>query len=190
MKTRHKILLVISLLLVITIIVCLVLIRLQSKGQTNVTNLQLSPTAVTSSPLASASVPSRTSTATANIANESGATRYVNSDYGFEISFPKSWGDVRAQVTDGEGVEKAILFSVKTSDPKYAQASKLTTQAGRATIITLYIFEGDNKVGTLLTKKNQRGFSYVTWEESPSDYQTITEKEIAEVLKTFRLTNT
>lgn len=176
-------LLIICLAMAVTIIVCLV--ATNRVGKSVVTQrVSISSTAEATTPFAASAVASQTETP--GIAGEIDSSNYYNSQYGFTIYFPKSWGKIDAVEEQGSGVEKVIDFSIATSDP-------LFKPAGKTSIFKLYISTKEqwdtNKAGTILDETANNIFSYITWEKSPSDLQTITEKEIAQVLGGFQLTN-
>lgn len=182
MNTKHKIVLVVSLVAIITIAVCIFLIKRENKRSTSRSSVQTSSSVLVSSNVGS----DKSSTSTpAPITSEKGAQKYANTKYGFEVDFPETWGGVEAQELDYEGVLKLINFNIKTTDPKYQDK-------GVATVIKIFVMDRSQfeskKIGTKLGEGGGYIFSYMGWEEPPSDHQAIAEKEIIEVLKTFKLT--
>lgn len=183
-KTKHKVLIIIAGFALVAIMLCLVLIK---KARQDEPLPAASGVVSDSSTVTNKTVPPSIAETSSGIASESNSSNYYNSDYGFAIYFPQSWGSVEAQEEAASpNREKIIDFNIKTNDSSYGQS-------GRATIIKLYISTptqwSSGVVGTKLGENSQYVFSYMIWEEPPSDLQAITEKEISEVLQSFQLTN-
>jgi len=115
------------------------------------------------------------------VSNTQNTQKYVSENRNFELNFPASWGEVNITKKDVEGGQ-ATLFSFKTTDPKFPD--------GTVTAVTIYEYpsSSESKLGIPLTSNESYSYSYLTWEQAPSDHQQITEKELANVLKTFKLT--
>lgn len=181
-KKRKKIVLAVCLLSLVAIIVCSVLVERKQNSGNNTAERDVQD--VSSPPGTSPDV-LLSSTSTANIANEQGALKYSNDKYGFELYFPETWKDYQInEVGEMDGPEKVISVGFSTDDSKFTD--------GIATALRILIYRTQDweakKQGTKITQNSQYVFSYLTWEEAPSEKKTITEKEIAEVIKTFRLT--
>lgn len=114
---------------------------------------------------------------------------YSNSQYHFALEFSDAWKDY--SVAQDENLpDKAttdFAFKLKTSDPAFNKT---------AAALTIYIFKQSDFdaakssfSSTEITRANGYVYTYRTWENSPSDLTFLTDKSIADVIKTFKTTN-
>lgn len=167
MKVKYKFILWFCLFLLIIIGVCLHLIRRENRVQNG-------SQSVKEGPIIDVGV-------SATISHIQNTQKYVSESRKFELNFPPSWGEVQITNTDVVG-GKATMFSFKTTDSKFS--------GGVATAVTIYeyLLSTDLKTGIQIAADENYSYSYTTWESAPNDHQQITEKELADVLKTFKLT--
>lgn len=171
-KVKHKIILWICLLLVLVIVVCVILIKKEERKQ--------SPDLL--QPVDSAQNGQEASVAQTTVVSPVQTAKiFTSSSSRFQLLFPSSWGEVNITEQDVEKGGKATLFGFKTTDPKFA--------SGIATAVTIYEYplSTESKLGISLVGDDNYSYSYLTWEQAPSDHQQITEKELADVLGTFKL---
>lgn len=117
--------------------------------------------------------------------------KYNNSDYGFSIDLTEVWRDCRIQEEDAEGAIKKVVFYFKTADKNYENTVFL------APALTVYIYnkadwekiDPDTRSSTEIITSAKYAFTYSIWEKTPQDLEQITEKELADVIKTFKLSD-
>ena len=114
---------------------------------------------------------------------------YSNSDYGFEIKLTEVWRDSVIEEEDASGAIKKIVFYFKTKDKRFESSDYL------ASALSFYIYEKSkweqadpsSRSSTEITSNDKYVFSYSVWESPPQDLEHITEKELADVIGTFKL---
>lgn len=114
---------------------------------------------------------------------------YSNSDYGFEVKLTEVWKDSAIEEEDLSGAIKKIVFYFRTQDKRFESSDYL------APALSIYIYEKskweqmdhDSRSSTEIISSDQYTFSYSVWESSPQDLEYITEKELADVIDTFKL---
>lgn len=178
MKTKYKIVLWLCLFLIVIIVSCLILIKIESNKKAD----DLADGGTPAGDQAGEAISSATATsAVRNVAEEDGAKK--QSQTSFEIYFPASWGNIEVVEGDLKDGVKIVEYKIKTTDDSYKE--------GSATIITVrqYAKSSMDKIGTSIASSDDYDFHYTTWEKAPSDLMQITEKELASVLETFRVLN-
>lgn len=176
---------IIILIFVILAVIALVLIFKQ-KNKDSVSLTTVTPSVVKSAAIEQTAVLSKEATATATPVNWK---NYSNSQYHFGLEFNDAWEGYT--VTSDESLpEKAaasFAFKLKTSDSNFKQT---------ATPLTIYIFpkadfESASKsfASTEITQANGYTYSYRAWDSAPSDLTFLTDKAIADVIKTFKTSN-
>lgn len=116
---------------------------------------------------------------------------YTNEDYGFSLELSKEWENSQIEEEDAPGAIKKVVFYFKTQDKRFEQSGYL------APALSIYIYnktdwdkmDPDTKSSTEITSNDKYAFSYSIWEMTPQDLEYITEKELADVIKTFKLTD-
>jgi hypothetical protein len=159
--------------------IALVLLKIESpkssgESTSDTTALTTDTTMPTSSPTASATAGDWHS--------------YQNTDYGFALTFGSAWQgyQVVKDVNNPMGVTASYAFSLKTTDQ---------SQGPLATPLTIYVYKQadfdaiDNSAlpGTKVGSSKGYVFTYKTWNEAPSDLGGLTDKAIADVIKTFKI---
>lgn len=117
--------------------------------------------------------------------------KYKNDDYGFEIDLTSVWQDSQIEEEDATGAIKKIVFYFKTQDKAFSNSDY------KAPALSIYIYNKENwekmdpntRSSNEITKSEKYAFSYSIWETTPQDLENITEKELADVIKTFKLTD-
>ena len=181
-KTKYLIGLIIIVIAIAAVIAALFLIPRTKKNQDEAVPTPMPKASQTGSPQASTTViPSNL---------QDNWKLYNNSTHGFQIKFSDIWQGYQTQETQNPKPQilSQISFDVKTTDKQFASAG------GLATPLNIYVYSADGFNESLLTAFPQtkvgecKGyvFTYSTWEEPPSDLQGLTDKEIADTLKSFK----
>ena len=118
---------------------------------------------------------------------------WQNAKYGFQITLSEVWRGYKIKEYQGVEVGEVARFSVllETNDANYRD---LIDEKAAAFTIAVYEKEawGQKDKDTLrqseLAKSERWVFAYSTWETPPTDWQVLAEKEIADTLETFSLT--
>ena len=181
MKTKVKIALIIILAAALVGAVVLYLINKKQKGCDNCNSLEGiqinsdDTTTVTGSPVAS-TAPS--------VSAPTDSLVYTNSTYRFKITLSEVW--------KGYLVEKVSAPTDPLAEAQFDFVLGGSSQ--RAVPLSIYVYpigkvSGGLTGSTEIARSSQYVFGYRTWSSAPSDFQQITEKEIADRLATFQLTN-
>jgi len=117
--------------------------------------------------------------------------KYKNDEYGFSLDLTSVWENSQIEEEDATGAIKKIVFYFKTQDKAFLNSDFL------APALSIYIYnKGDwekmdpnVRSSTEITTNEKYAFSYSIWETIPQDLEYITEKELADVIKTFKLTD-
>jgi len=115
---------------------------------------------------------------------------YTNVQFNFQVTFTDVWKDYKVESAAKVADSAAACFDVTlaSTDKNLAGAS------GRVTPVTYCVFtpenwakvKGKNGQNELLVGPTYV-YTYSIWEQAPSDWQILTEKEIADVNKTFKV---
>lgn len=123
--------------------------------------------------------------ATSSPASSSGVVSgdlYNNKQFGFDLTFNSAWKGYTVSQRTEDKVEAVYDFSIPTKDTNYKN--------GYAVPLTIKVYSPANyPTNSQLTKIKQTDayiFAYTIWEQAPSD-SAITEKDIANVISTFKL---
>lgn len=183
MKTKYKVALILVLVAVIAIGVSVYLIKKKqnqcdsSKETCSVATLTQ---AVTFTPTDSVVAATATTTADANI--------YKNTDYKFQFTVPSDWKGWEAKSADPILEDQTTIdINLKTSDKNFS--------GGIASPVRFLIYKKAtwdglaSKGSTELGRTGDYVITYRTWETQPADYLFLTEKEIVNALKSFKIQN-
>ncbi len=115
---------------------------------------------------------------------------YTNVQFSFRVTFTNVWKDYKAESAAKVADAAAACFDITlaSTDKNLAGAS------GRVAPVTYCVYtpenwakvKGKNRQNELLAGPKYV-YTYSTWEQTPSDWQVLTEKEIADVNKTFKV---
>ncbi len=114
---------------------------------------------------------------------------YVNDNYGFELSLTEVWKSSQIKEEESSGALKKIVFYFETKDKNYESSNYL------APALTIYVYDKDkwesgsleSQSGVRITSSDKYVFSYAIWDSPPQDLEYITEKELSDVITTFKL---
>lgn len=181
-KMKYKIAFIILGVAVLAAVVLAFIIQKQRQdcsGSVCTANLNINTNYATPATSATA-----TSTGTASAALSTTASpdlAYKNSTYGFQISLSEAWKGYQIETpASPQGAEAEIDFvmpSTTEAVPLKIFVYKLANW-GSADVATR---------GTEVARNSTYVFSYRTWDSPPADLVQITDKEIADRLKTFKL---
>jgi len=169
MKFKHKFALGLLMLAAIVAIVATVLIYLKKKNQAN----EICPASSSQSP----SAPEGTKTSVADSWKV-----FQNTKYGFQITFSDVWQGYQAK--ENSSLPDQALYRLDF------------TLKGDVVPLSVVVYERsvwdtlpeNTRRFTEVARNDDYVFVYSTWESTPAAFSTLTEKEIANVLKTFKLT--
>ena len=111
---------------------------------------------------------------------------YKNDQFGFEISLNSAWMGytVKPTIPDGKA-EATFEFQLPTKDKNIA--------SGLAVPLTVKVYSKENFnelskniMLVRLAETTKYVYTYSTWNDSPSDLETITEKDISNVAASFK----
>jgi len=182
MQTKHKVALVVLLVAVAVAILMVCLIKRDVSKRYAEQGLQSKAVPEKASETAVPSVlPSKSS--------EENWQVYKNEKYGFEITFSEVWKgyEVNTAPAKSEGVEDEYIVTLPAKADSEAEMGE--------TPLILYVYKievwdnlsKDSLRSTEIARNSDYVFAYSTWEAPAEGYETITEKEIADVIKTFKL---
>lgn len=109
---------------------------------------------------------------------------YKNDQYKFQIVFSDGWKDYKVQdATKNSTAIASYEVTLPTKDPKY-------NGNARPFLINVYdktVDQSKLEPGEVIQlKTNNYTFTYIAWEETPSDLKTITEKDMSRVISTLK----
>ena len=119
---------------------------------------------------------------------------YKNTDYGFQLTFPKDWSSykvVKKDVNNGDGTISPTLYvGIKVSDPNYN--SEVGKGYADMFVISVYtpgewnnIKNGGGPIPSVLAKNDNYVFTSLPSQASPDDVASE-RNEISDTLKTFK----
>jgi len=193
MRTKYKVAFIILIVASLAVIFSAVALKARSKksGSPSTTTTPTSSATAGGKDDKSSSTPSATKTV--QEAHSSSKT-YKNTDYGFEVTFPDSFEgyEVKKAEISGEGMVARYTVLIPTSDTKYSNLVD-----GKASPMEFFVYnktfwEGSNRPGVRsseIIKSDKYVYTYSTWESSPEDKKTLTDKDLVKVIETFKLNN-
>lgn len=115
---------------------------------------------------------------------------YTNVQFDFQVTFTDVWKDYKAESAAKVADAAAACFDITLA----SSDKNLTGASGRVAPVTYCVYtpenwakiKGKNRQNEL-TVGSKYVYTYSTWEQTPSDWQVLTEKEIADVNKTFKV---
>jgi len=183
MQTKHKVALVVLLVAAVVAALMVYLIKKRSASERYAERTESQSEAVpeeASGTAVPSVLPSKSS--------EESWQVYKNEKYGFEITFSEVWKryEVNAAPVKSEGVEDEYVVTLPIRGDSEAEAGD--------TPLILYVYKmevwdslsKDSLRSTEIARNSDYVFAYSTWEAPAEGYETITEKEIADVMGTFK----
>jgi len=136
----------------------------------------------TTSPTPTASSDQKSATTSAGTSATAAADwhLYKNTEYNFQLTFSDAWKDYKVE---------------KSKTPKNNSLAEYDFGIKGTTLLTIYVYdrEGWDKIAeadrrsTELTKTTKYAYTYFGNDSPPADLSSITDKEIADTLKTFKV---
>lgn len=184
MKKKIKIALyVVAVAVVVAGVAWYLLAREKNKAIEECDTCRLESNLVSITPTATTKNPQQTQTPT--------KPEYTNDEYGFSLDLSEQWKDSQIEEEDATGAIKKIVFYFRTQDVAFEDSGYL------APALSIYIYnktdwekaDSNTRSSTEIASNDKYVFTYSIWETVPQDWEVITDKELADVIKTFKLTD-
>ena len=191
MKTKNKIVLAALVIAAFLVVISLISINNIKSAQKGSESSPL-PTVTSTGLVTTTASAGQTATQTSNKSTVPNDTSniYQNKDYKFSLTFTDAWRgyEVVKSQTIPQGAEAGYDVLLSTSDRNYKAA-----KGGKAVPLSIYVYKEasweqnkNSARSTEISRGDGYVFTYSIWEETPADLRSITEKEIINVIKTFK----